>query len=131
METSLYVSEIDRSRTFYQSLFGFPEISREGTRLLALRVAHSQVLLLFSIGQSTSPTDTAGGRIPPHNGRGDLHVAFAIDASAVQSWRTYLSQLKILIESEVDCPDGGHSIYFRDPDNHLIELITEGCWSNS
>ena len=23
---------------------------------------------------------------------------------------------------------GGHSVYFRDPDGHLIELVTPGCW---
>jgi len=29
----------------------------------------------------------------------------------------------------VDWPRGGRSLYFRDPDQHLLELITPGCWS--
>jgi catechol 2,3-dioxygenase-like lactoylglutathione lyase family enzyme len=24
---------------------------------------------------------------------------------------------------------GGHSVYFRDPDRHLIEIATPGVWS--
>jgi len=24
---------------------------------------------------------------------------------------------------------GGHSIYFRDPDGHLLELATPGLWA--
>jgi catechol 2,3-dioxygenase-like lactoylglutathione lyase family enzyme len=26
-------------------------------------------------------------------------------------------------------PRGGHSIYFRDPDGHLLELATPGLWA--
>lgn len=129
-ETALYVADLDRSREFYQRVFQLPELSREGNRLLALGIAERQVLLLFCIGQSCEPTDTPGGRIPDHDGRGSLHLAFAIDARSRDSWRSHLDQLGIPIESEVDCPRGGHSLYFRDPDGHLVELITEGCWPN-
>jgi catechol 2,3-dioxygenase-like lactoylglutathione lyase family enzyme len=27
-------------------------------------------------------------------------------------------------------PRGGESIYFRDPDGHLVELATPGLWDN-
>jgi catechol 2,3-dioxygenase-like lactoylglutathione lyase family enzyme len=33
------------------------------------------------------------------------------------------------IESRVKWPRGGESIYFRDPDDHLVELVTPGTWA--
>jgi catechol 2,3-dioxygenase-like lactoylglutathione lyase family enzyme len=128
VETSLYVVDLRRSTSFYEDILGFPEILREEGRLHALGVAEKQVLLLFAVGRSTHPTDTPGGPIPPHDGRGQLHVAFSIAASDVQAWRDHLSAKGITIESEVDCPGCGHSIYFHDPDGHAVDLITPGCW---
>ena len=34
----------------------------------------------------------------------------------------------IEIESEVTWTRGGRSLYFRDPDGHLVELATPGVW---
>lgn len=37
----------------------------------------------------------------------------------------------VALESQVHCGDDrpqGDSLYFRDPDGHLVELITPGCW---
>ena len=33
------------------------------------------------------------------------------------------------IESRYHWERGGYSLYFRDPDGHLIELVTPGCWT--
>ena len=128
VESALYVADLQRSASFYKEVLGFPEIMREEGRLHALGVAEKRVLLLFAVGRSTRPTETPGGRIPAHDGRGELHVAFSIAASDVQAWRDHLWTSGISIESEVACPGGGHSIYFRDPDGHAVELITPGCW---
>ena len=125
-ETALYVADLDRSRAFYTQVFGFLQILEEAGRLIALGVARRQVLLLFKLAASTHPTTAPGGTIPPHDGQGSLHLAFAIDAAQIEPWRNTLHAAGIPIESEVDC--GGHSIYFRDPDQHLIELISPGCW---
>jgi hypothetical protein len=34
------------------------------------------------------------------------------------------------MESRVKWEAGGESIYFRDPDEHLVELATPGIWPN-
>lgn len=130
VESAVYVADLDRAREFYQRLFGFAEIQRDEGRLQALGVVPGQVLLLFRKGASVTPSQTPGGTIPPHDGRGNLHFAFGIGRGDVPAWRMRLTELQIPIESEVDCPSGGHSIYFRDPDGHCVELITPGCWSN-
>ena len=65
----------------------------------------------------------------PHDGDGNLHVAFAIPASELEGWRGVLKEKKILIEEETHWERGGRSLYFRNPDHHLVELVTPGCWA--
>ncbi|MDH4068891.1 MAG: VOC family protein [Ignavibacteria bacterium] len=127
VETSLYVDDLTRSARFYQDLFGFPELVRD-ERLCALAVREGQVLLLFRKGESSHPGDTPGGTIPPHDGEGELHIAFAMPAGSVDEWQERLSAAGIDLESTVRWPRGGTSLYFRDPDNHSIELATPGTW---
>jgi catechol 2,3-dioxygenase-like lactoylglutathione lyase family enzyme len=128
LETSLYVSALERSRTFYTGLFGF-RILLEDERFCALDVCGRQVLLLFKKEASLAPVDTPGGTIPGHGGSGGLHLAFAIGRDDLDPWERRLQQDKIPIESRVTWPRGGKSIYFRDPDGHLLELTTPGVWA--
>jgi catechol 2,3-dioxygenase-like lactoylglutathione lyase family enzyme len=128
LETSLYVDDVGRSSEFYRSLFGF-EVLIQDHRFCALSVAGKQVLLLFEKGSSTSVTVVPGGDIPPHDGAGQLHLAFSIPAAALSGWEARLAERNVAIESRVSWPRGGQSVYFRDPDRNLVELITPGCWS--
>ncbi len=128
VETALHVNDVDRSLEFYQSLFGFERLAGN-YRFCALHAGPKQVLLLFQTGGSTQPISVPGGLIPPHDGSGHLHLAFAIAENAYEEWRAHLTNQGIAIESEVSWPLGGRSIYFRDPDEHLVELITPGCWA--
>jgi catechol 2,3-dioxygenase-like lactoylglutathione lyase family enzyme len=127
LETSLYVEDLDRSAMFYKKLFGSKELVRDD-RLCALSVGDHQVLLLFRKGASRRPGVTDGGTIPPHDGHGELHLAVAISADDVDPWRERLEEMNIGIESTVRWPSGGTSLYFRDPDNHSIELASPGTW---
>ena len=129
LETALYVEDLERSVAFYQSLFEFSLILSE-KRLAALRVADRNVLLLFKRGGSSNPS-AAGGNLLAHDGQGQNHMAFAIDAADLGEWATRLAEHDIAIESETDWSGGSHSIYFRDPDQHLLELVTPGLWSMS
>ena len=70
-----------------------------------------------------------GGTIPPHDGNGRLHLAFAISATEIDAWRERLQSHGVSIEGEMEWPRGGTSLYFRDPDGHLVELATPGLWS--
>jgi catechol 2,3-dioxygenase-like lactoylglutathione lyase family enzyme len=127
LETSLYVSDLERSRSFYTRLFGFQVLFQDG-RLCALDVCGRQVLLLFEKA-STPQVDTSGGTIPAHGGDGSLHLAFAIGRDELDPWERRLQQDKIPVESRVTWSRGGRSIYFRDPDGHLLELAAPGVWA--
>ena len=71
-----------------------------------------------------------GGVIPPHDGSGHLHFAFAIPAEDLPAWEKRLGEAGIEIESRVKWARGGESLYFRDLDGHLVELATPGIWPN-
>jgi catechol 2,3-dioxygenase-like lactoylglutathione lyase family enzyme len=86
-------------------------------------------LLLFRRGASLETMTMPGGTIPPHDGSGPLHVAFAIAADELVTWEERLRDRGIPIEGRTDWRRGGRSIYFRDPDGHLLELATPGLWA--
>jgi hypothetical protein len=59
-----------------------------------------------------------------------MHIEFAISESEKALWKQRLAERSIVIEGEVVWKKGGYSLYFRDPDDHLVELVTPGLWSN-
>jgi catechol 2,3-dioxygenase-like lactoylglutathione lyase family enzyme len=129
LETSLYVVDLDRSQRFYQRLFGFDLLLRDD-RMCALSVPGRQVLLLFRHRGSAQGSQTPFGRIPPHDGHGVQHLCFAIAHDALGQWEGHLSERGIAVESRLDWPKGGSSLYFRDPDGHSLEVATPGLWAN-
>jgi len=54
---------------------------------------------------------------------------FAIAAAELAAWEKRLGEHNVAIEGRTDWPRGGKSVYFRDPDNHLLELVTPGVWA--
>ncbi len=129
VETCLYVSDVARSHAFYADVFGFPAI-REDERICVLEVGPGQVLILFRRGGTLALVAVGEGFIPPHDGSGPQHLAFGVPQEAVGDWKAHLESLNIEIESLLDWPQGGQSLYFRDPDGLLVELITPGLWPN-
>ncbi len=127
LETALYVADLDRSARFYTRLLG-GRVLLADERMRAVDVAGRQVLLLFLVGASDRPNPVPGGVVPPHDGRGRLHLAFAIPADALPAWEARLAELSLTVESRVHAERGGTSLYVRDPDGHLLELATPGLW---
>ena len=122
LESSLYVGDVPRSVRFYQETFGFTVISEFGERGCAMQAGPRQVLLLFKKGASRTFSS-------PHDGGGELHLAFAIAATELAPWESWLQERGIAIEEKRAWEEGGRSLYFRDPDRHLLELVTPGTWS--
>jgi catechol 2,3-dioxygenase-like lactoylglutathione lyase family enzyme len=128
LEASLYVQDLARSIQFYRTVLEL-EVLVQDHRFCALNVAGRQVLLLFRKGGSIHDAVVPGGVIPGHDGDGQLHVAFAIPSADLPTWEQRLIANGVAVESKVDWARGGKSLYFRDPDNHVLELATPGVWS--
>ena len=122
LESSLYVDDLPRSILFYQRIFGFPVISDFGERGCAMHAGPRQVLLLFK-------KEASREILSPHHGDGELHIAFAIPAAELAAWESWLAEQGIAVEEKRSWELGGWSLYFRDPDRHLLELATPGVWS--
>jgi catechol 2,3-dioxygenase-like lactoylglutathione lyase family enzyme len=128
VETCLYVDDMQPARSFWVDLLGLGVLF-EDDRLCAVDTGKGAVLLLFRRGASTEAVTLSGGVIPPHDGSGSIHIGLAIEAADFDRWRERLEGSGVVIESIVSWPRGGRSIYFRDPDGHLVELLTPGVWA--
>lgn len=127
LETALYVDDLDAAVAFYRDILGLHVIDASA-RLVSFDSGQATVLLLFRRGATLAGLNTACGRIPPHDGHGPVHLAFAITTEAFGVWEIHLQERGVAIESRVQWERGGQSIYFRDPAGHSVELATPGTW---
>jgi catechol 2,3-dioxygenase-like lactoylglutathione lyase family enzyme len=128
LETALYVDDLDRAARFYEDVLGVPALTSDA-RFRAYDVGGRSVLLLFQRGATLDTVKLPGGTIPPHDGHGPLHIAFAIPADELGAWERRLEGRGVAIEGRTAWPRGGHSLYVRDPDGHLLEFATPGLWA--
>ncbi|WP_372191499.1 VOC family protein [Xanthomonas axonopodis pv. desmodiigangetici] len=129
LETGVYVADLERACAFYARVLGLQPMHRD-TRMAAYAIAPGQVLLLFLQGSTSATVTLPGGTIPPHDGNGRQHFALAVASDALPGWENHLHACGVAIEGRTQWPGGGQSIYFRDPDAHLLELATPGLWAN-
>ena len=127
LETCLDVRDLSLSCDFYSRLFGY-EVMRSDGRFCAMKVDQQQVLILFRQGSDPAGTILPFGRIPSHGSKGQGHIGFRIPAESLSPWHARLAEMGIPVESQFTWPAGGTSIYFRDPDGHLLERLTPGVW---
>ena len=126
LETALDCDDLPQTAAFYTRLFEVTPML-DSDRLVAIDAGEGTVLLLFQRG-AAGDLETPGGMIPGHDSGGPGHLAFAIDAQALAEWESRLGVLGIPIESRVTWERGGVSLYFRDPDNRSVEIVTPGIW---
>jgi len=136
VESALFVDDLSRASAFYEEILGLGKVKASETGCV-FRVADQRYLLLVTHEGARTPNKTPGGAalppcaLPHHFGRGPGHIAFGISADALNSWRTRLTKHEVEILSEVTWEGGARSLYFRDPDGHMIELATAGIWERA
>jgi len=123
LETCLYASDLARAEAFYRDVLGLEVLARVAGRHVFFR-CEGGVFLLFD----PEATAEADGEVPPHGARGPGHVAFAAAEDDLPRWRAQLRACGVEVEAEVDWPQGGRSLYFRDPDGNSVELATPKIW---
>ena len=128
IETALYVDDLERAHAFYRDVLELDVLTSD-SRFSAFDVGGRNVLLLFKRGATLETVHLSGGTIPPHDGAGPIHVAFSITSDELAVWEKRLGSHSVAVEGRTAWPRGGHSIYFRDPDSHLLELVTPGVWA--
>ena len=128
-ETALYTDDMVRAADFFGRVLGLATLVAT-ERLTAFDAGAGGVLLVFPRGGATADVSTEAGTIPGHDGSGRLHMAFRIAADAYEDWRTHLTREGVAIRAEMTWSRGGRSLYFDDPDGHVLELATPGLWAN-
>lgn len=129
LETALYVTDMARSVRFFEDVLELKAMLR-GERLTAFDAGGGGVLLVFKRGASLADMASEDGVVPGHDGAGPLHMAFAIPAASYDEWLVHLRDSGTKLRGEMRWASGARSIYFEDPDGHLLELATPGLWPN-
>jgi len=121
-ETCLYVQDLQQTKLFYNGKLGLEVIGEVAGRHVFFRAGES-VLLCFIAAESAKSQI-----VPPHFGQGNMHLAFEVSPCDYPARKTEIEQLGISIEMEYDWGRGFHSLYFRDPDQHVLEIVMTGMW---
>jgi catechol 2,3-dioxygenase-like lactoylglutathione lyase family enzyme len=59
---------------------------------------------------------------------GEGHLCFAASADEIAGWRSRLAENGVNVEADFEWPNGGRSIYFRDPSGNSIEFAEPRIW---
>ena len=127
LETALYVDDLAAAEEFYGRVIGLEVVVRAEGRHVFFRCGEA-MLLVFDPARSAVPPAPGALPVPPHGARGAGHVCFAADAAALAGWRARLARAGVAIEAEVDWPQGGRSIYLRDPAGNSVEFAEPRIW---
>lgn len=126
LETALYCKDLKAARGFYQHIMQLELVDEEPKRHLFFRCG-SDMLLIFNPAMS-SRNLPGGLDVPTHGCTGPGHAAFAIEPEQIEGWKEHLELHGVMIEREINWPNGARSIYFRDPGNNSLELATPSLW---
>lgn len=128
LESALYVSDLDEAERFYGEVLGLRRIAKVEGRHVFFRCG-AGVLLLFN-PEATKEPPSADARlpVPPHGTKGEGHLCFAASAEELEEWRRHLQAAGVGIEAELEWPQGGRSIYFRDPFGNSLEFAEPRIW---
>jgi XTP/dITP diphosphohydrolase len=128
LESALYVDDLDRSEAFYRDVLGLSVLTKVEGRHVFFRCGDG-VLLLFDPSKTVqAPAPDARLPVPPHGAGGDGHLCFGATEREIEQWKKRLAAAGVAIEADFEWPQGGRSIYFRDPAGNSIEFANPRIW---
>ncbi|RIK85309.1 MAG: glyoxalase/bleomycin resistance/extradiol dioxygenase family protein [Hyphomicrobiales bacterium] len=131
LESALYVDDLDAAEAFYGGVLGLERIGRVANRHVFFRCGDG-VLLLFNPAETAKPPKPdARLPVPPHGTTGQGHLCFRATADEIGRWKAHLESRGVAIEADFEWPNGGRSIYFRDPAGNSLEIAEPRIWGLS
>ncbi|TGS09746.1 glyoxalase/bleomycin resistance/extradiol dioxygenase family protein [Mesorhizobium sp. M2E.F.Ca.ET.209.01.1.1] len=128
LESALYVTDLAAAEAFYRDIIGLDPLGKVEGRHVFFRCGDGVLLLFNAEATKIPPAPDARLKVPPHGTAGEGHLCFAATADEIAKWRDHLSARNIAIESDFEWPQGGHSIYIRDPSGNSIEFAEPRIW---
>jgi catechol 2,3-dioxygenase-like lactoylglutathione lyase family enzyme len=110
LESALYVTDLAAAEAFYGDVLGLERIAKVEGRHVFFRCGQGVVL------------------VPPHGTTGQGHLCFAASADEIDAWKSRLEAAGIAIEADFEWPQGGRSIYIRDPSGNSLEFAEPRIW---
>jgi XTP/dITP diphosphohydrolase len=129
LESVLYAEDLDAAERFYGDLLGLARITREPGRHVFFRCGPGTVLV-FNPAVTRLGGSNPALPVPPHGATGPGHLCFAADAAELDSWRRKFESLDLAIDADFEWPQGGRSIYVRDPAGNSIEFAEPRIWGS-
>jgi len=128
LESALYVTDLAAAEAFYTDILGLVLLGKVDGRHLFFRCGSGVLLIFNADATKIPPAPDARLKVPPHGTVGDGHLCFAASAAEIARWKAHLEAKEIAIESEFEWPQGGRSIYIRDPSGNSIEFAESRIW---
>ena len=128
LESALYVTDLSAAEAFYSDVLGLTVLGKVEGRHVFFRCGDGVLLLFNAEATKIPPAPDARLKVPPHGTAGEGHLCFAATADEIAAWRKHLAARNIAIESDFEWPQGGRSIYIRDPSGNSIEFAEPRIW---
>lgn len=128
LESALYVTDLGAAEAFYGGVMGLERIAKAEGRHVFFRCGSGVLLLFDAEATRQPPSPDARLPVPPHGTVGEGHLCFAATADEIDRWKAHLADSNIAIEADFEWPNGGRSIYFRDPSGNSIEFAEPRIW---
>ena len=128
LESALYVTDLEAAEVFYADVLGLPVIAKVAERHVFFQCGDGVVLLFSADATRNPPAPDAKLPVPPHGTVGQGHLCFAASAEEITRWKSHLESRNIVIEADFEWPNGGCSIYLRDPSGNSIEFAEPRIW---
>lgn len=128
LETCLYAPDLAAAEAFYGGILGLEGFAREAGRHVFFRCGPGVLLIFDPDSTGKRRTHVGGVPIPLHGAHGAGHVAFAVSETELPGWERRLREAGVEIEAEVEWPNGGRSLYVRDPAGNSVELAPPTIW---
>jgi catechol 2,3-dioxygenase-like lactoylglutathione lyase family enzyme len=123
-ETVVYAADVPTAARFYRDVLGLRLVDGPDELAAAFRLDDGGVLLIFDPERSAA----AGRAVPSHGSVGAGHIAFAVGEGELDACAAELRAAGVELEQEVEWPQGGRSIYVRDPVGNSVELVEGDLW---